>query len=460
MINMVADKSEQSLGLGTSVFVPRFVVHAAGGGHAALVLAWLVAHDKEVPDGPPPAPAYKRLQRDLGLRKRQIDAALAQLEKKELIQASPGQGRSRQRLPGIVFHKRFRRQMKREGRRPKGIRVPVAAVRLTKTANQALLLSAICRRFELDGEAITDFRAFEKGKWWRANSHAQLRRETGLSEPQVRRALGGLKRLELIVADSFHVRGQTGGSVKTLHVRPNLELAGEIVAALPRRRPPDPPLKKRPQTKYKKPKDMPWLDVDQQWEEDVVTYLLDRYELSDTKAKGYLLKLAKDQDPSGPNQLTLAAFEELFPDYPLSLYAYRMSPAECQGLTVPKFFLDFENTVFMKAVGRAMLRDVRNTRFETGRLTLEAIWEDFICRPSAVILKWQRGKLQEQFVVRSWRYLVENVEGGHYFWVGNGRTLIVEPLWATFGVIDDKFDPGQQWKESPLYNDCLQPAAT
>jgi hypothetical protein len=47
--------------------------------------------------------------------------------------------------------------------------------------------------------------------------------------------------------------------------------------------------------------------------------------------------------------------------------------------------------VFMKAVGRAMLRDVRNTRFETGRLTLEAIWEDFICRPSAVILKWQRG---------------------------------------------------------------------
>ena len=47
---------------------------------------------------------------------------------------------------------------------------------------------------------------------------------------------------------------------------------------------------------------------------------------------------------------------------------------------------------------------------------------------------------------------MENIEGGHCFWVGDGLTLMVEPLWTTFGIVDDKCNPGQQWRESPLYD--------
>jgi hypothetical protein len=168
--------------------------------------------------------------------------------------------------------------------------------------------------------------------------------------------------------------------------------------------------------------------------------------------------MAKQHDPHGTYKLTLASFHRLFPQYPLDLFAFRISAKACRRLTVPEFFLDFDQTVFARAVSHALLHDARTAQLDGEQLTPDALWDRFVRTPSGLALKWPRVPLEEQFVVRSWLWYPENVEGPHFIWSGNGFKLILEPLWMTLGAVDDKLDPEQRWKEAALYEDCLQPA--
>jgi DNA-binding transcriptional ArsR family regulator len=94
-----------------------------------------------------------------------------------------------------------------------GVTVYAAMVRMTQSANAALVLAQVVYWFEDGKNGYTRLRVYKNGKWWLAKSHDEFAGETGLTSRQVRAALDKLRNLGLV---STEVRVFKG--VRTLHI--------------------------------------------------------------------------------------------------------------------------------------------------------------------------------------------------------------------------------------------------
>lgn len=91
------------------------------------------------------------------------------------------------------------------------------------------------------------------------------------------------------------------------------------------------------------PKMQRWggLTDEENFEEWVIDFILDRYGLADTKTKFLLIDEEKPfQEEYAPPHASLAALRRFFPDFPLQLNAAWLSPSDKKRLTIPRLLLE------------------------------------------------------------------------------------------------------------------------
>lgn len=197
----------------------------------------------------------------------------------------------------------------------------------------------------------------------------------------------------------------------------------------------------------------PWLDQRQQFEEDVVECLLNRYELADTKTRYYLLEERKrffsnvvssgavpNQRAVRLNMLTLGAFNAFFSAFPVDLFAEYLHRTSVARTTIPRLLFNFERT----PMGRSFFDSS-----EEGRPA---------DRPRAVVFKWPHVSISDSPTVHDCFPVNVRVPGMHALWTrANGdKWCVLESLETLLGTIDTE-DPEHEWLISAKQADFLEP---
>ena len=238
------------------VWVPIDITRLTGGGNAAILLArlvyWYSPGLGSVPRMKPAfcdtrsgwSPGAREILKQTGLNKAKARRAKETLLKQGLIEIGDADANPcEEGDPHVWYRDRILLPeqlaeliddgglLTANGVRRPGVKVTVPEVLITSTGNQAIVLAAILRWFEPNANGKSKLRVFRDGHAWRANSHNQLSRETGLSCHQVKRALSGLKKAGFIITAYFYFAEKGQRPARTLHVRPNkqaLKKAWEI----------------------------------------------------------------------------------------------------------------------------------------------------------------------------------------------------------------------------------------
>jgi hypothetical protein len=173
--------------------------------------------------------------------------------------------------------------------------------------------------------------------------------------------------------------------------------------------------------------------AEDRFEDDVVNHLFSRYKL-DSRAKQRMLQSAKlNQDHP---HLTLAAFYEEFPSFPVYLVA-RKFPKIREESPVHKIFMDFANRQYTKAYDA--LADVLP----------EDVWTYGLVFHWGYLKRTGRQKVDERAsaLVLHNRNTLADAPGVRLRWWGADREepLFLEPL-ATLLTTIDMESPGERWQ--------------
>jgi hypothetical protein len=240
------EDEESAVNWNDFVFVPTYVTKTTGGGYAAILLARVIYWFTKMADGQPRlkpgttldvprfwTPGYWGILKQTGIGKdkayRAIRRLLRQQKKPVVIDKGSAGGlsyadRRNNRCIAMALSPRYAKFLDKEGRLDAGHKEPgvcahVMDIALTKTANQAIVLSAILPWFEPNQDGKSKLRVKKDGYWWRANSHEQLSRETGLKLFQVKLAVKGLVLNHILIRKQYPFAGKN-----VLHVRINWEV--------------------------------------------------------------------------------------------------------------------------------------------------------------------------------------------------------------------------------------------
>jgi hypothetical protein len=148
----------------------------------------------------------------------------------------------------------------------------------------------------------------------------------------------------------------------------------------------------------------PWLNNQQQFEENIVEYMLVRYGLADTKTRFCLIDQHKTHryEKLPENILTLNAFFEFFSEFPIVLSSHYLRKAASDKTDVRRLLCHFDTTPFGREYSR--VRDGVASYVSTG-----------------VVFRWPRVNPADSFVVHNSLPVNERVAGVHMLWTWENR---------------------------------------
>jgi hypothetical protein len=178
-----------------------------------------------------------------------------------------------------------------------------------------------------------------------------------------------------------------------------------------------------------------WLSQEESCEEWHVEYLLDRYGLAANKTRFCLIDQENEGRPSSEHRtsLTLAAFNDFFPEFPVDLFSFQLSKREVLGITLPK-----------------LLRSMINLPLFTQIFTLA---EEIRDAPIACIIDLPHVSIEDSPVIHTWLPMNINIPGPHMYWTLSENVRVgVETLGALMHGVDAEC-PKEKWLKTARRSD-------
>lgn len=166
----------------------------------------------------------------------------------------------------------------------------------------------------------------------------------------------------------------------------------------------------------------PWLEPAQQFEEEMVELLLQRYGLDRGNAKWLLLERCRTL--TGKNMLTLDNFGRLFPEYPLHFASRWLGSSEVARMDLPRLHYRFDRTVLVRV--------------------FEEQLSEFPFGSSAVIFRWPERGSKEALVLHNFFPVNVNRPGVHTVWTdSSGDHLLLHALPVLLDCVDERHPVGE-----------------
>ena len=199
---------------------------------------------------------------------------------------------------------------------------------------------------------------------------------------------------------------------------------------------------------------------EEQFEERVVKYILERHGLGNTRTRFILMDIHEEARSktsvdlaaiSGlPPHLVSEALREantirkfvscetlaqLFPEYPINLRVRLLHKTQHQRLTVPKMFSSFTSTSLCRL-------------FEEERTRLGTEPPVITIRPFGLVYRWPKVKLEDNLVAHTLFPVNERICGSHLLVrISDDCKVMIEPLSVLIDGIIDR-DPEHRWMKS------------